>query len=394
MRIVMLTSSFPSNPGDYRGRFVLEMASDWAGAGHDVTVVAPHPGGSASEEEWMGPVRVKRVPGPGGQIDQPSLYGGAGVLNELRTHPSGLVHVPGQLAALYRTLERAARASDLIVSHWLIPFGILGARAARRLGVAHGIVEHGAGVRLMLPFGRTGANAVQRLLGQTVAIQWVAQHQQHWAVQVGLNLPSFVHPMPLPTSFLEPVVQRTWQSPLRALYLGRMVHQKGGDLLLDALVQTREIVATVAGDGPKLSKWRQAADSMAAGCCTFAGPVDPADVPHLMDRHDLLLLPSRTMGRGQEGTPRVLLEGMARGLIPVASCSGGVTDWVTEGHNGLLFQPGDGRGLATQLTQLAVNRALCSSLSTEARLTVQTLTWARLRERWSACCRQAGLGVL
>lgn len=394
MRIVMLTSSFPSGPGDYRGRFVLEMAADWAAAGHDLTIIAPHPGQGAAPEEWMGSVRVQRVFGRATRGDGHSLFGGAGVLNELRAQPLLLGQIPAHLEALYGALLHAARGCDLIVSHWIVPFGLLGAKVARRLGIAHAVVEHGAGVRLMQPFGRPGAAVLRRLLDGTIQVQWVATHQQHWAREVGLILPDFVHPMPLPQPFLEPVEPRRWHTPLRALFLGRLVQQKGVDLLIEALRQTREIVATVAGDGPQRTQWQQAAKIRAPGRCRFVGPVDPSQVAHLMDRHDLLVLPSRAMGRGQEGTPRVLLEGMARGLVPLAAGTGGIPDWVISGQNGLLFQPGDGRGLAIQLTQLAVNRALCLSLSTKARETVQTLTWGRLRERWSASCRQAGLGVL
>ncbi len=396
MRVVMLTSSFPASEGDYRGRFVLEMAADWAQQGHRVTVVAPHPGlGAQDNEEFMG-VQVRQVRGARGTRGSQggTLFGGSGVVHELTSSPWRILSVPGHLSALREALHEECRQADFVLSHWLAPFGLMGAEAALKADVPHGVVEHGAGVRLLQWGGVAAARAVKHWLSGTVAIQWVASHQQAWANRCGLTLPGFVFPMPLPDHAFEPVVSRNYGSPLRLLWLARMVHDKGGHVLIQALQQARDVDVTFAGDGPERRHLERQAAGLASGRVRFLGQIRPEEVSGLMDQHDLFGFTSLPMRSGEEGTPRALLEAMARGTIPVASLTGGVADWVRHMENGLTYRPGDSRALALLLTQLGVAKEQCPGLSLQARKSVEGLTWSGLRAVWSATCRQAGLGVL
>ncbi|HNY92292.1 MAG TPA: glycosyltransferase family 4 protein, partial [bacterium] len=56
--------------------------------------------------------------------------------------------------------------------------------------------------------------------------------------------------------------------------------------------------------------------------------------------------------------PLSLLEGYAAGLPVVSTRVGGIPDFVQEGENGLLVEPGDQEGLAAALTRLLTETPL------------------------------------
>jgi glycogen(starch) synthase len=94
-----------------------------------------------------------------------------------------------------------------------------------------------------------------------------------------------IEPAPLPE---EPVL----------LFIGRVTPQKGFDFGLEALAALREtrpgLRAIVAGDGPDLeSVVAFAAELGVADAVEFTGWVDPADVPALMARATVVVMPSR-----------------------------------------------------------------------------------------------------
>ena len=85
---------------------------------------------------------------------------------------------------------------------------------------------------------------------------------------------------------------------------------------------------------------------------TFLGAVPPADVPALVARHDVLLMPSRYEGFGY-----TLVEAMAGGCVPVASRVRGSTDFIVDdGRTGFLFPVGDANAAADLLRSLGADR--------------------------------------
>lgn len=71
------------------------------------------------------------------------------------------------------------------------------------------------------------------------------------------------------------------------------------------------------------------------------------------DRADMFVLPSIS-----EGTPKVVLEAMARGCPVVASRVSGVPTAVEHEQRGLLFEAGDLDGLVTMMARMAADKAM------------------------------------
>lgn len=85
-------------------------------------------------------------------------------------------------------------------------------------------------------------------------------------------------------------------------------------------------------------------------------------------RSGLIILPSFS-----EGEPKVLLEGMSAGCIPVGSRVGGIPDMIHDGENGRLVAVGDSAALATAIVNIL-------DLPEDRYLTMQQEALARARQ--------------
>ncbi|QOJ13557.1 MAG: glycosyltransferase [Planctomycetia bacterium] len=174
---------------------------------------------------------------------------------------------------------------------------------------------------------------------------------------------------------------------LRIVSVGRMNPEKGYDVLLDAverLLAEGEARWTleVIGVGPQLDGLRaRVATGPLARRVRFSGwvPLGP-ELYQRLDAADLYVLPSLT-----EGTPRALLEAMARGLPALASNVGGVPALV---HPDALLPAGDAGAWAAALRGLIGRRDELSRRSSAGfELAMRfhpDVMHARKREYWTA----------
>jgi glycosyltransferase involved in cell wall biosynthesis len=99
---------------------------------------------------------------------------------------------------------------------------------------------------------------------------------------------------------------------------------------------------------------------------SFLGHVPAEEMPQLLRKFDVLLLPSTW----PEPFSRIVLEGMISGLVVVATPTGGTTEILTDGENGLLFAPGDAEDLARKITRLMDDPELRRKLAHAGKQTV------------------------
>jgi glycosyltransferase involved in cell wall biosynthesis len=177
--------------------------------------------------------------------------------------------------------------------------------------------------------------------------------------------------------------QRAREAPsepgrLRLLYAGRLTSEKGLETALEAVAALVGESARHAGGGITLTivgsghsayeeQLRLAVNQRGlADHVDFRGQVPHTEMPGLFGQFDVLLLPSIW----PEPLSRVVLEGMAAGLVVVASTAGGTPEIVRHGINGLLFPPGDAVALADQIRALAADVPLRRGLAAAATQTV------------------------
>ncbi len=361
----MPTTSYPASLEDYRGCFVADMAEGLAMRGHEVTVVAPSPGAHVPELVVKGGLRIRRPSAPGNPAV--TLFGRHGVMETLRREPGRLSELPAALSTMGAVIREEGAGADWILSNWMLPSGLVAGDIARRLGVRHGVIEHGGSVRILRrlpPFlvGRLvtrcrmdGIQFVSKDLRRTLLEGLPKGQSQRLAEH------SFVMPAPISPLKTGPAKDREGN---RCLVVGRLNRGKGVHRLLDAFAPLQKGSLTVVGDGPDGGQLKaQVASLGLSSRVSFVGAVSPAKVHSMMRTHDLLVVPSLDSHEGSlEGTPRVVLEAFRAGICVLASRTGGIPDLVEHRRSGWLTTPGSAselrHGMATLLGDSNLRRAL------------------------------------
>ncbi len=129
-----------------------------------------------------------------------------------------------------------------------------------------------------------------------------------------------------------PLTPRDTSQPLRLGYLGRLEANKGIDLLLETVTQLPQHVQMyVAGRGHESFETVLKA-RFPEGQVHYLGFVPPAE---LFSKIDVLVVPSLW----HEPLGRIVFEAYAHGLPVIASARGGISEIVTPGQTGFLFEP-------------------------------------------------------
>jgi glycogen(starch) synthase len=150
------------------------------------------------------------------------------------------------------------------------------------------------------------------------------------------------------------------------VFAGRLVHEKGPDVLLAALRHVRRpLRVVVAGDGPCRSELVNYA-RRAGLDVTFTGWLSATDLPALLSRAAVQVVPSRSEAQGI-----ALLEGLAAGTPVVASRVGGIPEIVRHGENGWLVPPDDPLALARALDHALSERGALDTMRAAARDSVR-----------------------
>nr|WP_246197972.1 glycosyltransferase family 4 protein [Solidesulfovibrio aerotolerans] len=179
--------------------------------------------------------------------------------------------------------------------------------------------------------------------------------------------------------------------PMQLLFVGRVVQQKGLDVLLNALALLPpglDYRLTLVGDGPlRPALVEQAARLGLAGRVRFAGWASREDMPAVLRAADVFVFPSR-----DEGMPNAVLEAMASGLPVAATRISGNEELVLDGQTGFLVPPNDANALAVVLARLLGDRALGRRLGAAGReRVVGEYSWHSVAQRYAALCGGEGV---
>ena len=153
-------------------------------------------------------------------------------------------------------------------------------------------------------------------------------------------------------------------------FVGRLEREKGVDLLLQSLASvTWPFVIEITGDGSERIPLEHRARELGLNDrCTFRRAVPPEQIPSVLHRLDVLVLPSRSRPGWKEQFGRVLIEAMAAGVVVVGSDSGDIPAVIADA--GCLFREDDVDDLRGKLEALAGDPALRERLRTAGRLRI------------------------
>jgi glycosyltransferase involved in cell wall biosynthesis len=161
--------------------------------------------------------------------------------------------------------------------------------------------------------------------------------------------------------------------PFTIGYVGRLVPEKGIDVLLHAAVELardaspRGLCLRVIGGGPERDALRARAVSLGLTECIDWVPQQPSQaMPPLYHTFDVLVLPSLTRPNWKEQFGRVLVEAMASGVPVVGSDSGAIPGVIDSA--GLVVPEGNARALAQALRHLRDDRTQWDAYATRGRV--------------------------
>lgn len=191
---------------------------------------------------------------------------------------------------------------------------------------------------------------------------------------------------------VEQAVRRWPGGGIRLLFVGRLAHSKGVDLLLRALAEIPGAALLAIGpDAGAQAELMGMARELALGSRVgFVPPPQRREVCAAFRACDLFVLPSRY----GENFGIAAVEAMAAGKPVVASDRGGLPAVVGHGETGLLFPGESVEGLRQALVKLIGSAPLRRSYGEAGRKKVEaSFTWERVISRYldlfARACRQS-----
>ena len=347
-KLLVTASTFPRWDEDTEPRFVLDLCKAMQKF-FDITVLVPAAPGARDDDVLEG-VRVIRYHYFPVHKIETLCYPGA-IVPRIKEKKLRALLVPFLFLGLWNALRKNINNYDIIHVHWLIPQGIVQSFFDK----PYVITGHGGDVCSL------NKGLVRRLkircLKKAEAVTVVSDHlQKRIQDLVPCILPEVIS-MGVDTQTFNPLnrVENYFGQDNKkgVLYVGRLADIKGVCYLIEAM-QYVDANLYIVGNGPLRQEleeqaYRQALQKDVSvtlnnpertyGNIIFLGSKTHKELKTIFASADVFCLPSiTTSGGDQEGMPTVLFEAMASGLPIVASNSGGVSQLIKDGYNGLLCE--------------------------------------------------------
>ena len=169
-------------------------------------------------------------------------------------------------------------------------------------------------------------------------------------------------------------------------FVGRLVEEKGIQVLLDAVAAFPQLWARFAGAGPLASEITQRSRMLGiADRVELVGPVSPERMPQFYASLDVVAVPSVPTSSWTEQFGRVAVEAMAAGVPVVASDAGALPEVV--GSAGLVVPRGDAEALGAALVRASGPER--ERLRAAGLLRAEECSWDAVADRYRELYRAA-----
>jgi len=366
VKSLSLTSSYPRFRGDPTAPFIESIVTHIARQGPEVHLVLPE------HREWRRPAVDDGVRFHTYRYSPLRSWTPWGYSQSLeagvKLHRSLYGLAPFVFYSARRTcMALAGRMQfDVVHAHWLMPNGVIAAAVSERLALPLVISLHGSDISVS-ERSRWMGELARRCFARAAAVTAPSEDLLERARRLGAKGILEVIPYGADVDALRPgehaaqLLRDRLELDAEAvlvLGLGRLVHWKGFEFLIDAIGRLRasppEIRLVIAGDGDLAAELTRRVQRLDLGKrVSFVGMVEREEIPAYLAAADIVAVPSVHFRGYVDGLPNVALEAMAAGKPLVATRVGGLPQVVRHGENGLLVEERDHGALADAILTLA-----------------------------------------
>ncbi|MDI3279784.1 MAG: glycosyltransferase family 4 protein [Bacillota bacterium] len=377
MRVLLLSWEYPPCLVGGLGRHVHSLSRHLARRGIQVDVVTRGLPGAPPAEEPEAGLAVFRI-APAGEDSSPfpvqtallnlHLLEQAVRLIQKRGSPPDLIHAHDWLVAFSARLLKHAYRRPLIAT-------IHATEKGRNSGIATELQRYIHENEWQLTFESWRVICCSRSMQREIREGLAVPPDKIDVIPNGVDPPPRVNPQAVQA------YRARYVAPEEKLilYVGRLVFEKGVQVLLDAFPAVldafphcRLVIAGSGGFEGHL-RWQAEQKGLSSRVC-FTGHLAEEELDLLYRAADVAVFPSL-----YEPFGLVALEAMVRGTPVVASSVGGLGEIVQHEKNGITVYPGDPASLCWGITRVLGDPELVRRLTRQAKATVrQKYSWDRV----------------
>jgi glycosyltransferase involved in cell wall biosynthesis len=378
-KLLVVSTSFPMKQGDGLSPFILEFCLHLSRLGWDVTALVPHHKGLKDRELWDG-VTVRRFRYLPESLEDVGYSGG--IMPNIKKRPWRVLKMPPYVYSMYREALKIAvdEKFDLVSFQWLFPASFWLRSFIRSSGLPVVLTGHGTDIHLATKgiFKKFANRALKKADALTVNSNYMKSilkdnilPPRAEVIYVGSDSVKFY---PGPT---KPSESKT------ILYVGRLIKQKGIDLLVEAFVeivkQVPDAKLEIIGYGPEKESIQAILRSNnLEKSVTMVDAVPHDALPQIYGRSRVLLLPALI----PEGLGMTPAEAGLCGVPTLTFGLGGTKEIVINGKTGLIVEP-TREALRGGLLKLLTDDALVDELGRNAReFLLDVISWPQIAQKF------------
>lgn len=356
-KLLITASTFPRWNNDTEPRFILDLAEALTEY-FDVMVLVPA-APSAKSKELMNGVKVIRYHYFPIHKMETLCYPGA-IIPRIKEKKTRVLLVPFLLISQFFKLMKLLPAVDIVQANWIIPQGIIQSLFNKPYIITgHGtdVVSMNSGIMKFLKKRATNKSKYVTVVSKHLKNEALkfANESKIKIISMGCKTENFGKRFAIDNYFEQ-------HGKKVILFVGRLVEIKGVKYLIEAMKKV-DAVLVIVGNGPLRDELVNQA-SPQGNKIKFLGAKTHEELKKIYASSNVFAAPSITVENGkQEGLGLVILEAMASGLPVVASNSGGITDLISNGDNGLFSQEKHPDSIADNINMLLKDSELYEKLS-------------------------------
>lgn len=153
------------------------------------------------------------------------------------------------------------------------------------------------------------------------------------------------------------------------LFFGRIVEEKGVDILIKAMRQAPDTRLVLVGDGPQLEQIQKLSYDLDVRNVEFVGPKWGEELDNLLKRARFVVVPSIW----HENFPYVIVQSFALGKAVIGTDRGGIPELIKDGEYGYIYPANDPTALAIKINNLWKSPSLAVNMGQKAKAYADTV---------------------